>query len=76
LGVISFHSLEDRLVKRAFAEAAKGCTCPSSFPACACGNLPSIRLLGRFKPETEEIEENPRSASAVLRVIEKLGESP
>jgi len=72
LGVISFHSLEDRLVKRAFAEAAKGCTCPPSFPACACGKVPDVKILGRFKPEAEEIEENPRSASAVLRVVEKL----
>jgi 16S rRNA (cytosine1402-N4)-methyltransferase len=72
LGVISFHSLEDRLVKRAFAEAAKGCTCPPSFPACACGKTPNVKLLGRFKPEAEEVEANPRSASAVLRVLEKL----
>ena len=72
LGVISFHSLEDRLVKRAFAEAAKGCTCPPSFPACACGKVPDVKILGRFKPDAEEVEENPRSASAVLRVVEKL----
>jgi 16S rRNA (cytosine1402-N4)-methyltransferase len=72
LAVISFHSLEDRLVKRAFAEAAKGCTCPPSFPACACGKTPDVKLLGRFKPESDEIDENPRSASAVLRIAEKL----
>jgi 16S rRNA (cytosine1402-N4)-methyltransferase len=72
LAVISFHSLEDRAVKRAFGEAAKGCVCPPSFPACACGKTPEVKLIGRFKPEQEEIDGNPRSASAVLRVCEKL----
>jgi 16S rRNA (cytosine1402-N4)-methyltransferase len=72
LAVISFHSLEDRMVKRVFAEAAKTCICPPSFPACTCGKTPSVKLLGRWKPSAEEAEDNPRSASAVLRVTEKL----
>ncbi|MDR1669714.1 MAG: 16S rRNA (cytosine(1402)-N(4))-methyltransferase RsmH [Oscillospiraceae bacterium] len=72
LAVIAFHSLEDRIVKRVMAEAAKGCTCPPDFPVCVCGNKPTVRLLGRQKPSQREVEENPRSASAVLRVAEKL----
>ncbi len=72
LAVISFHSLEDRIVKRVFAAAAKGCTCPPDFPACVCGRKPTVILLGRQKPTEKETEENPRSASAVLRVAEKL----
>ncbi|MDR0324563.1 MAG: 16S rRNA (cytosine(1402)-N(4))-methyltransferase RsmH [Oscillospiraceae bacterium] len=72
LAVISFHSLEDRITKRVFAEAAKGCVCPPSFPACACGKSPSVRIIGRWRPLQKESEENPRSASAVLRVAEKI----
>ena len=72
LAVISFHSLEDRIAKRVLAEAAKGCVCPPSFPACACGKAPSLKLLGRWKPSQREAEENPRSASAVLRAAEKI----
>ena len=74
LAVITFHSLEDRIVKNAMAEAAKGCTCPPSFPVCVCGNKPKIEILTR-KPiiaTREEVEENPRSRSAKLRVAEKL----
>ena len=74
LAVITFHSLEDRIVKNAMAEAAKGCTCPPSFPVCVCGNKPKIEILTR-KPiiaSREEVEENPRSRSAKLRVAEKL----
>lgn len=72
LAVIAFHSLEDRIVKRVFADAAKGCVCPPDFPACVCGHTPSIKLLGRIKPSQKETEDNPRSASAVLRIVEKL----
>lgn len=72
LAVIAFHSLEDRIVKRVFAEAAKGCTCPPDFPACACGKTPSVRIAVKVKTSPEEAEENPRSASAVLRVAERL----
>ena len=74
LAVITFHSLEDRIVKQAMAEAAKGCTCPPSFPVCVCGKKPKVRLVTR-KPITasdEELELNPRSRSAKLRVCEKL----
>ena len=74
LAVITFHSLEDRIVKNAMAEAARGCTCPPSFPVCVCGKKPKIEILTR-KPliaTREEVEENPRSRSAKLRVAEKL----
>ena len=73
LAVISFHSLEDRLVKTAYAGWAKGCTCPPDFPVCVCGKKPQIRLVGK-KPIVageEELEENPRARSAKLRVAEK-----
>ncbi|MCL1806270.1 MAG: 16S rRNA (cytosine(1402)-N(4))-methyltransferase RsmH [Oscillospiraceae bacterium] len=72
MAVISFHSLEDRIVKRVFAEAAKGCICPPAFPACVCGRRPAVRITGRWKPTRQEIESNPRSASAVLRGIERI----
>ena len=74
IAVISFHSLEDRIVKRAFAELAQGCTCPKSFPVCVCGNKPKIRLVshGVITASPEELENNPRSRSAKLRVAEKL----
>ncbi len=74
LAVITFHSLEDRIVKSAMAEAAKGCTCPPSFPVCVCGKKPLVKLISR-KPivaSAKELEENPRSRSAKLRVCEKL----
>ena len=74
LAVITFHSLEDRIVKNAMQTAAKGCICPPSFPVCVCGRKPSVRILTK-KPITsqpEELEENPRARSAKLRVAEKL----
>ena len=74
LAVITFHSLEDRIVKTSMAEAAKGCTCPPQFPVCVCGNKPKVKLISR-KPivaSKEELEANPRSRSAKLRVCEKL----
>ena len=74
LAVISFHSLEDRIVKNGLAEYAKGCTCPPDFPVCVCGKTPQIRLVTR-KPiisGPKELEENPRARSAKLRVAEKL----
>ena len=76
LAVISFHSLEDRIVKLGLLDFAKGCTCPPNFPVCVCGKQPQIRLVNR-KPilaSPEELEENPRARSAKLRVAEKLGE--
>ena len=75
LAIITFHSLEDRLVKTGMNEWAKGCTCPPSFPVCVCGKKPLVKLVNR-KPITasdQELEENPRSRSAKLRVCEKIG---
>jgi 16S rRNA (cytosine1402-N4)-methyltransferase len=72
--VLTYHSLEDRIVKRAFAAAARGCICPPRLPICGCGQLPTIRLI-TDKPITaseEEIAENPRSRSAKMRVAERL----
>ena len=72
--IITFHSLEDRLVKQRFAEYCRGCECPPDFPVCVCGKTPSGRLVNR-KPITaseQELEVNNRSRSAKLRIIEKL----
>jgi 16S rRNA (cytosine1402-N4)-methyltransferase len=72
--VISFHSLEDRIVKRTFAKLAKGCQCPPEFPVCVCGKQPLLKIISRkpILPSTEEQAQNPRSRSAKLRVAEKL----
>lgn len=74
LAVITFHSLEDRIVKKTFAEAAKGCVCPKEFPVCVCGRKPEIKIISRkpVLPSQKEISENSRSKSAKLRVAEKL----
>ena len=74
LAVITFHSLEDRIVKTGLAEFAKGCTCPPDFPVCVCGKTPDVKLVNKkpILPTQEEIEENPRARSAKLRVAEKL----
>ena len=74
LCVISFHSLEDRIVKQQLAKAAKGCTCPPEFPVCICGKKPQIILKPRkpILPSQEELERNPRARSAKLRVAEKV----
>jgi len=74
LAVITFHSLEDRIVKSAMNAAAKGCTCPPDFPVCVCGKKPKVKVLTR-KPIVsgkEELEENPRARSAKLRVAERV----
>ncbi len=74
LAVITFHSLEDRIVKNAMQAAARGCTCPPEFPVCVCGKKPQVRIVTR-KPIVsgpEELERNPRARSAKLRVAEKL----
>ena len=74
LAVITFHSLEDRIVKVGMADFAKGCTCPPDFPVCVCGKTPDIKLVSRkpIIPTDQEVEENPRARSAKLRVAEKL----
>lgn len=74
LAVITFHSLEDRIVKQAFADMAKGCICPKEFPVCVCGREPKIKIISRkpVLPSKEETERNPRSKSAKLRIAEKL----
>lgn len=72
--VISFHSLEDRIVKNVFAEAARGCTCPPEFPVCVCGKKPRVRLVnkGGTVASPEEQARNPRARSARMRAAEKL----
>ena len=74
LAVITFHSLEDRIVKSAMAEAARGCVCPPSFPVCVCGRKPRVTVITRkpILPGQEELERNPRARSAKLRVCEKI----
>ncbi len=74
LAVLTFHSLEDRIVKQTFASLAQGCTCPPSFPVCVCGKKPQGRVITRkpLLPSEAELTENPRSRSAKLRVFEKL----
>ena len=74
LAVITFHSLEDRIVKTGLAGFARGCTCPPDFPVCVCGKTPDIRLVNKkpILPSEGEIEENPRARSAKLRIAEKL----
>ena len=74
LAIITFHSLEDRIVKTGLAAFARGCTCPPDFPVCVCGKTPDIKLIARkpMLPTAEEIAENPRARSAKLRVAEKL----
>ena len=74
IAIITFHSLEDRIVKTGLAEFARGCTCPPDFPVCVCGKKPVIRLVTKkpVLPGEQELTENPRSRSAKLRVGEKL----
>jgi 16S rRNA (cytosine1402-N4)-methyltransferase len=76
LGVISFHSLEDRIVKRFLRDAEQGCTCPPDFPVCVCGSEPTMRATPRraIRPTAAEIERNPRAQSARLRVGTKVGD--
>lgn len=74
IAIITFHSLEDRIVKQRFADLASGCECPRDFPVCVCGKRPEVRLVNRkpILPTKEELEVNPRSHSAKLRVAERL----
>ena len=73
VAVISFHSLEDRIVKQRFVKAAKGCICPPDLPVCGCGRTPEFRVVTSkaVRPHTEEITVNPRAASARLRVVQR-----
>jgi 16S rRNA (cytosine1402-N4)-methyltransferase len=75
IAVITFHSLEDKIVKSFFADRAKGCTCPPEFPVCVCGRLPALKIITRrpIAPSEEEQTENPRSRSAKLRAAERTG---
>lgn len=74
IAIITFHSLEDRIVKQTFASLAAGCTCPKNFPICVCGNKPKVKVITKkpILPSSRELEENPRSRSAKLRIAEKL----
>ena len=74
VAIITFHSLEDRIVKQTYADLGSGCNCPKSLPICVCGRVPSVKVLTRkpILPSAEEIESNPRSRSAKLRIAEKL----
>ena len=72
VSIITFHSLEDRIVKQAFAPLAKGCICPRNFPVCVCGRVPQAKVLKAIAPSEAETAENPRSRSARLRTAEKL----
>ena len=76
LCVITFHSLEDRMVKQKFLDLARGCVCPPEFPVCVCGRTPAAKVITRkpILPSEEELKENRRSASAKLRVLEKIHE--
>jgi len=74
LAVISFHSLEDRIVKRFFRDEARGCICPPGTPVCLCGRKPTLEIVTKkpIRPSAEEVEANPRSRSARLRVASRI----
>lgn len=74
LSVITFHSLEDRIIKQAYQELATGCTCPKEFPVCVCGKQPEVKVITRkpILPTDRELEDNSRSKSAKLRICEKI----
>ena len=74
LTILSFHSLEDRLVKQRFKALAKGCSCPPDLPQCICGQRPVVRLITKkvMRPSAQEVEKNPMARSTRMRVAEKL----
>jgi 16S rRNA (cytosine1402-N4)-methyltransferase len=72
IGVITFHSLEDRIIKQTFARLAKGCVCPPQLPVCVCGKKPVLKKVGNIVPSAAEVEANPRSRSARLRYAIKI----
>lgn len=71
IAIITFHSLEDRIVKEQFAKWCQGCTCPKEFPVCVCGNKPKGKAFKSISPSKEELEANPRARSSRLRIFEK-----
>jgi 16S rRNA (cytosine1402-N4)-methyltransferase len=75
--IISFHSLEDKAIKKAYKDMAQGCTCPKEFPVCVCHNKPKIKLINKnvYTPKKTETSDNVRSRSAKLRVAERLDEN-
>lgn len=73
IAIITFHSLEDRIVKEKFNDWARGCTCPKEFPVCVCGNKPKGKVFKPLAPTEQELEANPRARSSRLRVFEKYG---
>ncbi len=72
IAIITFHSLEDRIVKEQFAKWCQGCTCPKEFPVCVCGNKPKGKTFKSISPSKEELDENPRARSSRLRIFEKF----
>ena len=74
MAIITFHSLEDRIVKNKFKELATSCTCPKEFPICVCGGKAKVKIISRkaIEPSKIEVEENPRSRSAKLRIVERI----
>jgi len=73
LGVISFHSIEDRIVKHCFADLAKDCVCPPKFPKCVCNKIKEIDIIGKpISASDEEVQDNLPSRSAKLRIVEKI----
>lgn len=72
IAIITFHSLEDRIVKEQFAKWCQGCTCPKEFPVCVCGKKPKGKTFKSISPSKEELEENPRARSSRLRIFEKI----
>lgn len=72
IAIITFHSLEDRIVKEQFAKWCQGCTCPKEFPVCVCGKKPNGKTFKSISPSKEELEENPRARSSRLRIFEKF----
>lgn len=72
IAIITFHSLEDRIVKEQFAKWCQGCTCPKEFPVCVCGNKPKGKTFKSISPSKEELEKNPRARSSRLRIFEKF----
>lgn len=72
IAIVTFHSLEDRIVKEQFAKWCQGCTCPKEFPVCVCGKKPKGKTFKSISPSKEELEENPRARSSRLRIFEKF----